>query len=69
MTDKRRRGFLCTLGRIVRRLRCPHGRTFEFFPDDVWWNRDGKTQGKVTHGLKVTCCMDCGDVRAKDYAE
>jgi hypothetical protein len=54
---------------IIRRLLCHHKRTFEFFPSDVWWSMDGKEMGKVTHGLKVICCMDCGDVSAENYAK
>jgi hypothetical protein len=64
-----KRGFICNLRRMVRRLRCSHGRTFEFFPAPVWWNRDGKRIGTMTHGAKVTCCMDCGETWGSDYAE
>lgn len=57
------------LHRFVRRLRCKHKRTFVFFPENTWWERAGVPQGVMTHGAKITGCMDCGKVWAEDYAE
>ena len=69
MNRQRKRGFLCTLGRLVRRLHCPHSRTFVFYPDGCYFHRDGQERGTMTHGAKLECCMDCGETWASDYAE
>jgi len=66
--QKTRRLFVA-LHRFVRHLRCQHQRTFVFFPENTAWERAGVPRGAMTHGAKITGCMDCGKVWASNYAE
>ena len=63
------RPFLVALKCFVRRLRCRHKHTFTFTPDEVFWSYEGRNKGRMHHGAKVECCMDCGHVWAENYAE
>jgi hypothetical protein len=40
--NKPGRGFIGTLNWLVRRLCCPHARTFTMYPENVHWHRNGK---------------------------
>ena len=67
--NKPGRGFIGALNWLVRRLRCPHSRTFTMYPENVHWHRNGEHMGTMKHGAVLTCCMDCGQTWATDYAE
>ena len=49
--------------RLLRKMLCKHNRVFIYYPEKVYF------KAKETHGLKITCCVDCGKVAANDYAE
>jgi len=55
--------------KLINGIFCEHSRTFEFYPDNVNWSRNGINKGKFNHGAKVTGCMDCGKTWVSDYAE
>ena len=57
------------LSRKIQKLFCRHDRTFTFYPEEVWWELDGQTQGRMNHGASIIGCMDCGKMWAKNYAE
>jgi hypothetical protein len=39
------------------------------YPENVDWHRNGEHMGTMKHGAVLTCCMDCGQTWATDYAE
>ena len=54
---------------FIRRMLCRHPRTFEFFPENCYWSRNGAGQGSFHHGAQMICCMDCGQTWGVNYAE
>ena len=47
---------------------CKHSRTFEHYPEEVFWSRDGEVQGRHTE-VRIYGCLDCGVVFCEDYGE
>lgn len=54
---------------------CKCEKTWEFYPDmksnEVYHSdsRSGLGPTRVTHGMKLVCCHECGKVHFEDYAQ
>jgi hypothetical protein len=62
--NKPGRGFIGTLNWLVRRLRCPHARTFTMYPENVHWHRNGEHRPNM--GDRLCRVSRTGGVRPCD---
>jgi RNase P subunit RPR2 len=56
------------LRRLIKLMTCKHSRTIKYFPETVWWFRNGDERGKHS-SVVITGCLDCGRVWVRDYGE